>query len=32
MLFTSLGAVMIAVTVAVIVAICVVIWCTRKID
>lgn len=32
MLFTSLGLVMITVTVAVIVGICVVIWCTRRID
>lgn len=32
MLFTSLGVVMIAATVAVIIGICVVIWSTRRID
>jgi hypothetical protein len=32
MLFTSLGVVMITVTVVVIVGLCVVIWCTRRID
>ncbi len=32
MLFTSLGIVMITVTVAAIIGICVVIWCTRRID